>query len=165
MQLEQRIHSDLLSIKSVVASTFKQLVGAPYPVKKPTPRALVLDAPGASKTGPLVRSAIAHPADSSNTDATDFIDNLSRLLSALVSPLSNIAASGNDRSALAGSKSLHTYNTLLDVCLIFYQSFQSSLDKDTANAFVSCYNNAVTQYNAAVTKTNAILSTCTIHTH
>ncbi len=156
-----------LNIKSVVGPTFKQLVGATYTTKTQTTRAVVLDAPGASKAGPLVQSAIARPADSSqpDPDAVKFIFALALLMNSMGSPLANIAGSSDDSSAFAGSKSLHAYNALLDACLFFYQTLQPDLDSDTADLFVGAYNQAVTQYNIAVTKTNAILSTCTVHTH
>jgi hypothetical protein len=164
VQLERGVHKDLLSVQSVVGPEFKLLVGATYTTKKPTKNAAVVDAPDASKVGPLVQTATAHPADSSGTelDPDQLLLGLRKLLTSATAPLLSIANLQDDSGAIEAAKSLSAFNALLDVCLVFYQTLPG-LSYEAKNDFVARYNEVAAQYDRAAKHIGSILATCIVH--
>jgi hypothetical protein len=166
VQLEQGIHKDLLSVQSVVGPEFKLLVGATYTTKKPTKNAVVVDALGASKAGPLVQMPTAQPTDSTGTepDPDQLLLGLRKLLTSATAPLLSIANLQDDSGAIEAAKSLSAFNALLDLCLVFYQTLPGT-SYEAKNDFVARYNEVAAQYDRAAKHLGSILATCIVHTH
>jgi hypothetical protein len=166
LQFEQGLHQSVLMVKTQVLPQFRLLVGATFASAGPKSR-VNLDAIASAKgAGQGAHTDAARPADENGTpEVNAVLFNLQILLTALISPLNNIAGAPDDSCAFTAAHSLAIFSHLLDLAQVFYEVLSPLASEDVANAFVGTYNLVVGAYNNAVTATNKILASGSIHTH
>ena len=171
VQLDQEIHQDVLTIKSQMVHTFRQLVTATVTTVPTASSSSRVNPPETAISNRAARSRESSeglPADAPALNEADAVlVALGTILVDMSGPLQNLPT-GPIPDACGGlvtALSLLKYSQMLDTILALGQDLGVFATAQGEGIFLFAYNNAVTEFNAALQRTRQLNAANHVETH